>query len=429
MNIFLTIPQGQCIRDFLILGIVDHLLELLPDCQIVILTPAYKVHSFLDMCSRSRVRVRRMETPTSPGRNARLYAIRRRLHSRAAIRLLLALETRRFQPPGYLLETFHEFQPGLVVSTHPMPTHDYDVIMTARKLGTQTLGVVKSWDNLGKGLTSRPHLLSVWNAVNRDEAISLQGYATSEITINGAPSFDPYFDACWMKPREDFLRSLGLDPSRPVITYATSGVYDMQYYGRDETFLADDLLRMFSETIELRDAQLIIRLHPGSQLQYFWRFRERENVVFSFASYMPTIGWYTSREDILHQTNLLKHSDVIVTPGSSWAIEAAIFDTPTVVPVYSDIQPAHAQAQFDDYTLAKHFRPLAENNWVPICRSYDQTRGEIVDALTKRDKYAAGRKAIVDNYVCYQDAKSCQRVAEWIARIVQAANSGEVQGV
>lgn len=422
MNIFLTIPQGQCIRDFLILGIVDRLLALLPDCQVVILTPAYKVRAFLNMCPPGRVHVRRMETPTNTGRNARLTAIRRRQHSRAAIRLLLALETRRFQPPGYLLGTFHEFQPGLVVSTHPMPTHDYDVIMTARKLGTQTLGVVKSWDNIGKGLTSRPHLLSVWNAVNRDEAISLQGYAASEITINGVPSFDPYFDARWIKPHEDFLHSLGLDPSRPVITYATSGVYDMQYYGRDETFLADDLLRMFSETIELRDAQLIIRLHPGSQLQHFWRFRERENVVFSFASYMPTIGWYTSREDILHQANLLQHSDVIVTPGSSWAVEAAVFDTPTVVPVYSDIQPAHAKAQFDDYTLAKHFRPLAENNWVPICRSYEQTRAEIVAALTNCEKYRAGRTAIVDNYVYYRDNNSYRRVAEWIAQMARTVN-------
>ena len=428
MTIFLTVPEGASLRDFLVLGVVDRLLDLLPEAQLVLLSPAYAAPEFLEICPKERVQVRRMDVFTGVRHLERLVIRRRRLSKRLAIRLSLALEARLYRPPAELLETFREFKPSLVVSTNPMPFHDYQVITTARKLGIQTLGVVRSWDNLIKGLISRPHLLSVWNPVNRDEALSLQGFNTDEVEINGASSFDPHYDSCWSMPREAFLESLGLDPSRPVITYATGGVYDQQYLGRDETHLADDLLRMFADTSELHGAQLIIRLHPTSRLEHFWRLRSRKDVVLSFASYMPTIGWYADRKDILHQVNLLKHSDVIVTPASSWAVESAISDTPVVVPIYSDLQPDHARAQFDP-TLVNHFRPLAENNWVPICRSYEETRREILDALTRPGKYASGRKAIVDNYVYYRDANSSQRVVEWIAKNSRAAVKGVIRGV
>lgn len=419
MHIFLTIPQGQCIRDFLFLGIVQHILDLLPNSAIVLLTPAHKVPRFAALCPHDRIHIRRMETPIRLP-YPRITRYRKKAPDRLLQRSLLKLEVARFTPPAYILDSFREFSPPLLVSTHPMPSHDYLPVMTARKLGVPTIGIVKSWDNVGKGFSSYTDQISVWNPVNHDEAISLQGYTPDEITINGAPSFDPYFDESWFLERHEFIESLKLDPSRPLITYATSGVYNLSYYGRDETFLADDLLRIFASVPELQDAQLVIRLHPVSRLEDFWSYRDRPDIRFSFASYMPTIGWYTDHNDIKHQTNLLKHSDVIVTPASSWVLEAAIFDTPTVVPVYSDIQPDHAKAQFDEFTLVRHFQPLINNNWIPICRSYDQLRNEMIEAITKPEKHAQARKEMVDNYIYHRDGKSARRVAEWIARIAQS---------
>ncbi|MBN1202576.1 MAG: CDP-glycerol glycerophosphotransferase family protein [Anaerolineae bacterium] len=415
MNLFLTIPQGQCVRDFLTLGVVEYLQELLPDWEIVILSPAYNIPAFLDLIPENRVHVRRMEIPTVI-RGARIRRMRMRQRNRRVIEWLVRLENRRFTPPDYLMATFQEFKPDLLVCTHPMTQFEYEPVVIARRLGIPTMGVVKSWDNVARGFNSRPDRISVWGPVNYQEALDLQGYTADEVAINGSPSFDPYYDDAWLLPRDEFIRSLGLDPGRPVITYATVGVYDQKYLGRDETYLVDDMLRMFTDTPELRGAQLIIRLHPLSRLENFWSYRVHPDIVFSFASYMPAIGWYPTRDDLVHQTNLLKHSDVIVTPGSSWAIEGAILDTPTVVPVYSDIQPDHAKAQFDAYHLTRHFKPLAENDWVPICRSYQQLQDEIVDQLTQRDKYAAGREAIVDNYVYYRDANSARRVANWVAQ-------------
>lgn len=427
-NLYLTIPVGQSVRDYLHVETAARLLDLLPDFRIVLLTPSYNVQDFLALVPKhERMLVRRMEI-RSGSPNWRLIHWRKRLRKRWAISWLLRWEARRMQLPDYLADTFKELPPSVVVSTHPMPNHDYDVVLWARRLGAQTLGVVKSWDNIQKRLSSHCHLLSVWNPVNKNESLELLDYRDEEVTINGSPSFDPYYDPAYDISRQDFFTSLGLDPSRPVVTLATDGPTNNEFYGRDETHMVEDVLRMIGELEVLKGAQLIIRLHPMSHLEFFWRFWGRPGIKFSFASIMPGIMWCPSKQDLFEQTNLLRHSDVIITPGSSWVLEAAIFDKPTVVPIYSDLQPDHAAADLVRWTLARHFKPLAENDWVPITRSYEETKLAVEEAFTRPSRYEKGRKAIVENYIYYRDHHSSKRVAQWIADVARTTKPGRPRG-
>jgi hypothetical protein len=427
-NLYLTIPVGQSVRDFLVLGIVKRLLDLLPNFRIVLLTPSYNVPEFQEICpNHARVVLRRMELRIGNQNSRLIHWRRRRFTNRTAIRMMLKWESRRLRPSNYLLPTLRDLPPSLVVSSHPLTSYDYEIIMWARRLRVQTLGVVKSWDNVGKGLTTPTHRLSVWNPVNKQEAVERLGYLPEEVDINGAPSFDAYYGSAFSVPRDEFFESLGLDPRRRVITLATTGVLDKGYYGRDETHLVDDILRMLEESTILRGAQLIIRLHPVSHLERFWKYWDRPGIRFSFASYIPGITWCPNHRDLIEQTNLLRHSDVIVTPASSWVLEAAIFDTPTVVPLYSELQPDHAAAQFG-WALDRHFKPLAENKWVPITHSYLETLNALEETFHRPNKYAEGRKAIVKNYVYYRDGRSCQRVAEWIAGFAERAQPGKPTG-
>ena len=60
-NLYLTIPVGETVRDFLVLGTVGRLLDLLPDFRVVILSPAYNVPEFLALCPKDeRVVARRV---------------------------------------------------------------------------------------------------------------------------------------------------------------------------------------------------------------------------------------------------------------------------------------------------------------------------------------------------------------------------------
>ena len=64
-----------------------------------------------------------------------------------------------------------------------------------------------------------------------------------------------------------------------------------------------------------------------------------ENIVLSYVDkYIPTLGWTMDNEDVDIMANILYHSDVIISPGSTVTIEAAIFDTPIVFPTFNPRQ-------------------------------------------------------------------------------------------
>ncbi len=416
MNIWFTFPIGQSIRDHVHLGTVKELRRLLPEAKLIAMSPSYNVPEFIALCENYEMIPRRADSTTSAGKNERFVRLRKRLNKRGLIKRILKFEASGYRVPFHIRKTLEEYPPTVVVLTHPMTAHDYPVFITAIKHGIPTLGIVNSWDNLRKRITQWAGKISVWNEINYEEALTMNAYLPEDVAINGPVSFDPFFNEKWWESREETARKTGLDPGRKWITYATSGVYNLEYYGRDETWLVHELMQWIERNPKLENAQLLIRLHPVSRLIDFQPLQEKyPDIRFSHGGYMPGVGWYTDERDYRLQVNILKHSDVIVTPGSSWTIEAAIFDTPVVVPVYSSLQPEHAAAQFDRYTLARHFKPILENKWVPITRTPEETEEEIAKALIYPEEGREKRRQLVDNYVRYSDGQSAHRVASWIA--------------
>ena len=96
-----------------------------------------------------------------------------------------------------------------------------DMVRAARALGIPTVAAISSWDNLtSKGLLRvEPDLVTVWNDVQKDEAITLHGVPENRVIATGAQCFDHWFG--WPpRPRAEFCARVGLDPERPYIFYA-----------------------------------------------------------------------------------------------------------------------------------------------------------------------------------------------------------------
>lgn len=417
-KVFITIPVGQSFRDFLILGGIKNLLTSSQGkVEIYLLTPAHNVPEFQAYCQEfNNLYLLRTECPVGCGNNTRLVNLRKRIKNRLLRQTLLKLEARNYQPPAYLVDAFSEHQPDLVVLTHPMTSHDYPVFMLSKQFKLKTISVVKSWDNLRKGLMCIADKISVWNDINLREAVDFNGYKKGDITINGAICFDPFFKSSSMSKNHQFLREqFGIPEGKKIITLATAGVYHMEYYGRDESHLAKDILRMINKNPALGNCHLIIRVHPMSKIEEFISIEsENDNVSLSYGNYMPNIGWFTGDHDYKVQIELLKNSDVIVTPCSSWSIESAIFDTPVIAPIYSELQPEHAAAQFDRFTLKNHFRLIKDKKWIPLTTTLADTEKEIEAAFTNPSKYKQQRKDLVNNYMHYTDGRSVERITKWI---------------
>lgn len=380
-------------------------------------TPAARVPSFTRQWQRTGVNFYPLKPYVFDRKAYQAQEMRKHI-LRHAPRLLpawLDFEKRTFiQPDPEYVELLRAGNPGLLVVTNPMQHHEQPVFGAAQALGIPTLGVIRSWDNLFKGLRIRPDTLAVWNPVNRQEAVDLMKYPPQKVEMVGATQFDAYFDPAGMLDRADFAASFDLDPARPILTLATLGPFQHQY---DETYLMDWLIDEIRSGGLPRNSQLVCRLHPASRLEQFLKYREFDFVRLSWNSgYIPSLAWTMTREEVYFVGNLLRHSDVVISPGSTITIETAIFDTPTVVPVFHTYQPELGKLQFDQH-FTRHFQRLQELDLVPVVQTPEALREAIAKALSDRTWYSAQRARLVKDYVFYTDGKSTQRLAELISRL------------
>jgi hypothetical protein len=411
-NIYLCINRGRRVRDLLHLGMLDALLA--PgSVRCILLTPAYRVRQFTSEFSAETV-VHRPLFPFRPSAQlATVDALARRYARNKPLTQLWRLVQDRLwgADPGYG-DIFAEFPPDLFITANLLYYDDGQAVYQARRCGFKTLGLMRSWDNILKRLVLRTDLLSVWNPVNKDEAINIEYYRPQNIYLTGVPDFDLYFAPDQLVPRADFIQSWGLDPNKKILVYATVGTLE------EETFLLDILLDAIAGNRFAEPVQIICRLHPSTRLEYFWKYRDHPDLRFSFIDkYIPTLGWTMTREDVAQVANMLHHADVIVTPGSTMMIESAIFDTPTVVPVFSTVQPEITQSYYAKI-FARHFRRIAELELVPIVRDVDQLIQWVNRCLRDPSLYRQQRAQLVQDYVHFTDGRASQRIAELILQLV-----------
>lgn len=412
-NIYLCINRGRRVRDLLRLGMLDTLLSL-PDIRVVLLSPAYRVPEFLSEFESDTL-VHRPLYPLHPSLSmmgvdelARRYA-----NSKFQTSIWRFIQDWLLKINSGYSELFLDFPPDLIITANLLYYDDASIIYKARKCGIKTLGLMRSWDNILKRLILRTDFLSVWNPVNKKEAVDVEHYKPENVYITGAPDFDLYFSPDTLKSREDFFKSLGLDPCKKLLVYATVGT------AGEETYLLDVLLEGIAQRRFVEDVQIVCRLHPSSRLEYFWKYREHPKLRFSFINkYIPTLGWTMTREDVSHVANLLHHADVLVSPGSTLTIEAAIFDTPTVVPVFNAFEPEATQKYYDK-VFARHFKRIAERGLVPVIYDVDSLIQYINRYLQDHTLDARQRQQLVQDYVYYTDGKSGERVANLILQLIK----------
>jgi hypothetical protein len=117
---------------------------------------------------------------------------------------------------------------------------------------------------------------------------------------------------------------------------ATLGAFIHAY---DEHYLIDYLIECIEQNHIPSDSQLIISLHPTSKLEYMHKYLAYTFIRLSYIDgYIPTIGWNMTKEQVKQVGRLMKHSNVVISPGSTITIKTAIYQTPTNVPVFHHYQ-------------------------------------------------------------------------------------------
>lgn len=236
----------------------------------------------------------------------------------------------RLIPTQPAIEAFIRFhQPDLLMLTPliELGSQQVDYVKCARRLGVRSALCVASWDNLtSKGLIRvNPDHVLVWNEAQKREAVSLHGVPADRVVITGAQLFDHWFEGRPSRSREEFCRTVGLDPSRPFILYVGSSIFiapEEVPFG--ERWLS--ALRAAGDPV-VASAGVLIRPHPANSRQ--WRTFDAD--AFANTAIWPPIGSDPSSPDFRRDYfDSLYHSAAVVGINTSAQIEAGILGRPVL---------------------------------------------------------------------------------------------------
>jgi CDP-glycerol glycerophosphotransferase (TagB/SpsB family) len=104
------------------------------------------------------------------------------------------------------------------------------------------------------------------------------------------------------------------------------------------------------------------------------------------------------------------YADAVISVFSTTAIEAAIFDKPTIVIGFDGYQKRPKHQSITRLEDLAHFRHILETDAVVIARSFNELKSNIEDALLNPGRKHEARRNLVDK-MCYKmDGKAAERI-------------------
>lgn len=308
---------------------------------------------------------------------------------------------------------FDDVRPDLVISLS-ITNFDTDVVLMreARRRTIRIVGMTRSWDNLTShgALRVVPNHIIVQNSFLYDAARGVQGISQRDaaIEVAGLPHYDPVRRIEeYAGTREEFCAERGLDPKKKIILYGAMGTF---LFKRE-----NDLVEVFSELIVKhsfqQEVQFLYRPHP--------KFGIPESVgnipgviIDRSATYRSDEGSSRSASEELFRT--MYHADVVVTGGSTFAIDAAVLDKP-VVCINFDGKARTGEVLYWEsvsrfYDAYTHFEELVAQGGVRLAANLEELVREIDTYVAHPDRDREGRTRVVDRFVGDVDGNASKQL-------------------
>jgi hypothetical protein len=273
-----------------------------------------------------------------------------------------------------------EHDPDVVlVVPHLMPSStDAQYARSAVATGVPTAICIPSWDNLSSKQLLRvvPDLVTVWNDVQKDEAVTLHGVPEDRIVATGAQCFDHWFG--WPpRQRETFCVRVGLDPNKPYILYVGGSLFPSTM---TEAEFCLDWIRAVraSDESALHSAGILIRPHPHRNPEWHEKLSELahfDDVVV----WPPTVVMPVEENTRADYFDSIYHSAVVFGINTSAMIEAGIIGRA----VHTITVPEFATSQGG----VLHYRYLREvgGGLVQVSETLEENVRRLADVTTGRD--------------------------------------------
>ncbi|MBI5147715.1 MAG: CDP-glycerol glycerophosphotransferase family protein [Parcubacteria group bacterium] len=299
---------------------------------------------------------------------------------------------------------FRKYLPAaIVLASGGADGHDSPFIIYASKFGAAAVATDNNIDVFEFRYFARPRPLAKWmlfSEAQKQIAASVQKIKEENIAVTGAARYDYYFRDFKPLPRDEFLRSLGIDPAKKLITFGAK-IPKLYPYNAEvlETLLATIRERLGG------NAELFVRFDPGHDERIY-------------GSLLNEFKWEKAEQAAHrdHVANLLYHSDVVISVNSTFSIESCLINVPSIWIGFGGGEESE-RGYLVTYRL-EMFKRIAKTGGIPAVRSPGELSDLVVRYASDRAADQAKRLALVEQEYYGSDGRSGERVAAVIQQLL-----------
>jgi hypothetical protein len=339
-------------------------------------------------------------------------------------KLYIWLEKKFFNGSEYDT-VLNEQRPDLVVTGTPgYNREDIHLLRAAERLKIPTATVMLSWDNLtSKGyMGAIPDQLLVWSDLMADEAVQYHDYPREQIQWVGAAQFDHYYQARDSFDRTAWRAQHGIAADTPVIMYGTinPGIVPHEHQ------IVSEIVQAMRAGEFVRRPHLWIRIHPQAVKGYY---RQNLDLYYQLAGPDVTIevppvqsealAWDLPASDARHLAELLSVADIVTTPSSTLAIDAATVDTPIITIGFDGSPPVIVEKQVIRFSRYTHYKKILDLGGMPIahsCQEFVQLANQYIE---RREHHQAERQAMLRQQLNQFDGQAGRRTAQALLKLAR----------
>ena len=305
---------------------------------------------------------------------------------------------------------FEKYQPSVVFLSGIATLADAEFLLEAKRRGIPTVGMACNWDHLNKYyIPMRADYLLVQNEPMLREAVELQDYEPARVFPVGFAQFDAYARfGSGVVSREAFFKKFGIPHHKKLILFISGAAYAL-----DEPDILTEIVRWIEQDKFGLPVHLMIRPYVIA------RDRDAEEAKYRQFKNNPSVAFNSFRRDESEETRnyylaMLYYADVVIPIFSTMAIEAAMFDKPTISIGFDGYQKRPFHQSVTRLEHLTHFKHVLKTGSVTIVRSFDELYQHINRYLHAPEADSAQRKALVEK-MCYRpDGRASERVADFV---------------
>ncbi|RJQ36775.1 hypothetical protein C4552_02700 [Candidatus Parcubacteria bacterium] len=436
-TVFITCARGIIARNILATDALAKLLE--RDVRVVILAPEGRADALRQEYGGERVFIEPVPAPPESGKDRILWVLAtnllptktRRVQRLAKferdcnrfdywlsgftaflgrfrpVRTLFRAASMRLATAGSYGALFDRWKPDLLFATDVYAPEDVSLMRFARRRGVRVLGMVRSWDNVTSKtlLQYIPEDLVVNAERVRDEIIRYGDMPAERIAIVGIPHYDHYTNTVERTPREEFLRRLGLDPTKKTILFTPPA---------DRYLQGDPVAPIILDALADLPAQVLVRMPVVGKSDFAGKAPPANAVFDAPANSADFVDVHLDRAADRHLADSLAASDLVITWASTMIIDAAVFNKPIIL-VGFDASPRPYGRSIRQYYDYEHQRHIIDTGGVRLVQKPEELRAWVRRYLTDPREDEAARQVIIREH-CYRlDGRAGERLAERIA--------------